>query len=292
MIFRGKEFSDSDIDFIRKTISDNPSLNRRKLSILVCQQFDWRQPNGRLKDRACRDVLLRMNRKGVIQLPPPRRRITSQFDGVKFVDYVEPSKEITGKLSDFNTPVFKVVEHRDERKLWNYLVELYHYKGCRIVVGRHLKYLIYLNQELICCLSFADAVLKLSARDQWIGWNQQQREAGLHLVINNVRFLILPWVKIKNLASKLLSLSAKIIPLDWQRLYNFRPLLMETFVEKQRFSGASYKAANWIYLGQTRGKGRSGMNYYYHGIIKDIYVYPLVNVSILRETLKRTEWYC
>jgi len=172
-----------------------------------------------------------------------------------------------------------------ERHLWNFLIESYHYKGCRITVGRHLKYLIYLDGQLIGCFAFADAVLKLTARDQWIGWNPQQREAGLHLIINNVRFLILPWVKIKNLASKLLSLSAKIVPLDWQRFYHYRPVLMETFVEKQRFTGTSYKAANWIYLGQTRGKGRSGMKYYYHGIIKDIYVYPLVKISLLRQTL-------
>jgi len=128
--------------------------------------------------------------------------------------------------------------------------------------------------------------LKLTARDQWIGWTQEQRETNLHLIINNVRFLILPWVKVKNLASKLLSLSAQIVPSDWLYYYNFRPVMLETFVETQRFTGASYKAANWIYLGQTKGKGRSGMNYYYHGIIKDIYIYPLLNPSSVRHTLR------
>jgi hypothetical protein len=289
MIIRGKKFSNSDIELIKRTISDNPTLSRRKLSLLLCQKLHWRQPNGHLKDRACRDVLIRMDQKGIIKIPEPSYELKTQTAGVKQVHFVEPSKEITGKLSDFNTPVFKAVENFPQRQLWNYLVDQYHYKGCRVVVGRHVKYLVYLNQNIIGCFGFADAVLQLKCRDQWIGWDVQKRQAGLHLVINNVRFLILPWVKIKNLASKLLGLSAKIVPQDWQRLYHYRPLLMETFVEKQRFSGASYKAANWTYLGQTRGKGRSGMNYYCHGIIKDVYVYPLITISLLRENLKKSE---
>jgi len=289
MIIRGRQFTDSDINFIKKMIADNPQLSRRKLSILICQRLDWRQPNGNLKDRACRDVLIRLNQKGIIELPQPYYQLKTQTAGVKQVPFVEPATEITGKVGDFDTPVFKVVEDSARRRLWNYLVDRYHYKGCRIVVGRHLKYLVYLNQNIIGCFGFADAVLQLSVRDQWIGWDSQQRKAGLHLIINNVRFLILPWVKIKNLASKLLSLSAKIVPQDWHRFYSYRPLLMETFVERQRFSGASYKAANWIYLGQTRGKGRSGMRYYRHGIIKDVYVYPLIKISLLRNKLQQSE---
>ena len=136
-------------------------------------------------------------------------------------------------------------------------------------------------------MAFADSVLKLSVRDQWVGWTAPQREANLHLIINNVRFLILPWVKVRNLASKLLGLSARIVPVDWHDYYHFRPVLLETFVEQQRFSGASYKAANWRHLGQTQGKGRSGMNYYYHGIIKDVYIYPLLKPEVVRETLTR-----
>jgi hypothetical protein len=288
MIIRGREFSQSDIDLIEETISDNPTLSRRKLSILICQQLDWQQANGNLKDRACRDVLLRLQQKGLIRIPQGRYQLNTQSIQIKPIQFIRPPAEINGKLSDFNTPVFKVVQQKHERQLWNYLMENYHYKGCRITVGRHLKYFSYVDRHLICCFAYSDAVLKLSARDQWIGWNQQQRETNLHLVINNVRFLILPWVNIKNLASKLLSLSAKVVPLDWQRFYNYRPLLMETFVERQRFSGASYKAANWIYLGQTRGNGRSGMKYYYHGVIKDIYVYPLIKISLLRRALTET----
>jgi hypothetical protein len=285
MIIRGKDFNDSDIELIKKTISENPLMSRRKLSILIADLLDWRQPNGRLKDRAVRDVLLRLNQKGLIGLPDPAYAMPTQTAGVKRIAFQEPTSAMTGRIDDFSIPVFKVVEHDDDRRLWNYLVEKYHYKGCRIVVGRHLKYLLYLDGALIGCFAFADAVLKLNVRDQWIGWNSRQRESRLCLVVNNVRFLLLPWVRVRNLASKLLGLSAGIVAKDWQHLYHYRPLLFETFVETDRFSGASYKAANWIYLGQTRGKGRSGMRYYDHGILKDVYVYPLVDLVSLRQTL-------
>jgi hypothetical protein len=289
MLIRGKQFTASDIELVKQTISEKSKLSRRKLSILICQELDWRQPNGNLKDRACRDVLLRLDQRGIIHLPKPSYTFSTQTAGVKKVHFVEPSKEITGTPSDFNTPVFKIVENSEQGQLWNYLVDKYHYKGCRIIVGRHIKYLVYLDQNIIACFGFADAVLQLKSRDQWIGWNRRQREEGLHLIINNVRFLILPWIKIRYLASKLLSLAVKIVPDHWQELYNYRPLLLETFVEKQRFCGTSYKAANWIYLGQTQGKGRSGMKYYDHGIIKDVYVYPLTSLSQLRKQLLKSE---
>lgn len=286
MIIRGHEFTANDINYINEIISDNPTYSRYKLSLIISAHLNWRQANGNLKDRACRDVLLRLSNNGIIQLPQGQYERNTQSITIKPIDFKRPSSDLVGSIGNFSTPTFKVVQQTSDRQLWNYLVETYHYKGCRIIVGRHLKYFIYIANQLIGCFAFADSVLKLTARDQWIGWTQQQREANLHLVINNVRFLILPWVKVKNLASKLLSLSARIVPCDWQRYYNFRPLMLETFVEKQRFTGASYKAANWIYLGQTKGKGRCGMKYYYHGIIKDIYIYPLLKPSSVRHSLR------
>ena len=286
MIIRGREFTASDIALINKTISDNPTLSRRKLSLIVSENLNWRQHNGNLKDRACRDVLLRLSNKNLIKLPKGQYEFNKQSISIKSINFTQPATDLVGTVSDFEKPIFKLVQDASERQLWNYLVENYHYKGCKITVGRHLKYLIYIANQLIGCFAFADSVLKLTVRDQWIGWTAKQRETNLHLIINNVRFLILPWVKVKNLASKLLSLAAQIVPSDWLCYYNFRPVMLETFVETQRFTGASYKAANWIYLGQTKGKGRSGMNYYYHGIIKDIYIYPLLNPSSVRRSLR------
>jgi hypothetical protein len=287
MKIRGREFSTNDIKIIKEIISNHPQLSRRQLSLLISEALNWRQPNGNLKDRACRDVLLRLSKDGIIQLPEAQSDFTRQSIRIKSIDFLRPSSDLVGSVDDFNNPSLKVVQRINERQLWNYLIDNYHYKGCRITVGRHLKYFIYLENQIIGCIAFADSVLKLTARDQWVGWTLQQREANLHLIINNVRFLILPWVKVQNLASRLLSLSARIIPSDWQGYYHFRPVLLETFVEPQRFSGTIYKAANWLYLGQTQGKGRSGMNYYYHGIIKDIYIYPLLKPAAVRHTLTR-----
>lgn len=289
IIIRGREFSPMEIDLIKALVSSHSDLSRRKLSILISEKLNWCQANGNLKDRACRDVLIRLNKQGVITLPKPTIDVTTQTAGVKHIEFNEPSVYMTGTPQNFPPPAFHLVQNNEERNLWNYLIDRYHYKGCRIVVGRHVKYLIYLDQNIIGCIGFADAVLQLKSRDQWIGWDDKQRQANLHLIINNVRFVILPWVKIKYLASKLLSLSVKLVVNHWQKLYNYRPLLIETFVEKQRFFGTSYKAANWIYLGQTRGKGRSGMKYYHHGIIKDIYVYPLTRFSGLHKQLLKSE---
>jgi hypothetical protein len=282
---RGKQFTNSEIDLIKQIIAVNPGLSRCALSILISQRLNWRQANGHLKDRACRDVLLRLAQKGLIELPRPVYTLKTQTAGVKELAFVAPENAIRGQTGDFTKLVFKIVADAARRQWWNYLVDKYHYKGCRIIVGRHLKYLVYLEQELIACFGFADAVLHLNSRDHWLGWNPQQRAVKLHLIINNVRFLILPWVKIRNLASKLLSISAQIVPADWHRFYHYRPVLIETFVEQPRFRGTSYQAANWIYLGQTEGLGRSGLKYYAHGIIKDVYVYPLIRLSDLKRQL-------
>jgi hypothetical protein len=282
---RGKQFGNCEIALIKQIIAENPGISRRELSILISQRLNWYQANGHLKDRACRDVLLRLAQKGLIDLPQPIYTLKTQNAGVKAIDFIEPVTTITTNISELPRPIFKIAHDSASRQLWNYLIDTYHYKGCRIVVGRHIKYLVYVEQQLIGCFAFADAVLQLHSRDQWLGWNEQQRAANLHLIINNVRFLILPWVQIRNLASKLLSLSSRIVPDDWQRIYHYRPVLIETFVEQQRFRGTCYQAANWIYLGQTEGLGRSGMKYYAHGIIKDVYVYPLTPLSDLKRQL-------
>lgn len=193
MVIRGRNFSSADLRRIQEIISENSFATRRKLSLLIAEQLDWRQPNGNLKDRATREVLLRLSLKKLIYLPEPLYQLKEQTAGVKQIDFLEPAVEIIGRIDNFGTPVFTIAENVRDRQLWNYLIEKYHYKGCRVIVGRHLKYLLYLNDQLIGCLAFADAVLQLSARDKWISWNTQQREAGLARIINNVRFLILPW---------------------------------------------------------------------------------------------------
>jgi len=219
-----------------------------------------------------------MNEAGIIDLPrlrlnPPQksRRPKDRWKDI-FKERKEPIEE---SLSNLGKIRLQMVRSTTEKRFWNYLIDKYHYLGYRRVIGSQVKYLIYSQGELLGCIGFADAVLKLNLRDKWIGWSIKTRERNLYLIINNVRFLILPWVRVKNLASKILSLVGKQVPEDWNYYYGYRPVLLETFVDVGKFSGTAYKASNWTNLGRTKGKGRCGMKYFIHNRPKDIYVYPL-----------------
>lgn len=251
---------------------------RVKISKMVCEAINWRQANGQLKDVACREVLRKMDARGIINLPPPM----CSFGGrgirprEKWKDiFTEENIPVEGELQDLGKINLKIANKDTLRNLWEYMIDKYHYLGYRRPIGASVKYLIYSSERLIGCIGFADAVLKLNLRDKWIGWSIEEREKKLHLVINNIRFLILPWVKVKNLATKILSMVSKEVQKDWESFYEYKPVLIETFVDIGKFIGTSYKAANWIYLGRTIGKGRTGMNYYVHNQPKDVYVYPL-----------------
>jgi len=284
-VFRNRKFTIPEIELIRKIIHENKNSSRKKISKLVCEMLNWRQENGMLKEVACRDVLLRMHRLALIKLPPPKIHWTTKNirDRSRYKFNIE-QEIINGEISDFNKIMFELVNITHKVKLWNHLIDRYHYLGYKTIVGRHLNYIIYLDGKLIGCIGFADSVLKLNLRDRWIGWSIQEREKNLRFVINNNRFLILPWASVKNLASKVLSIAVKEVQKDWECLYGYRPVLVETFVDANRFKGTCYKAANWIYLGKTIGKGRRGMKYFIHNQPKDVYVYPLCKdyLKILR----------
>lgn len=275
---RGREFTKADIEIIKNIIEKNPLKPRLFQSQKICEELHWRQANGILKDRACREVMLRLHNKGLIECPPkrlkPRNKKGNKSKKMK-ITFAEPAQIKAGYAGDYSEIKFETVRGTEKENLWDYLIERYHYLGYQVMVGHHLKYLIYLDSELCGCTGFSDGVLKLKLRDTWIGWNIDDREKNLHKVINNSRYLILPWIKVKYLSSKILSIIIRQIKNDWKTYYGYSPMLCETFVDKNRFSGISYKAANWIYLGETKGKGRSGMKYHYHGIKKDLYVYPL-----------------
>lgn len=275
-VFRGRKFNEKEIALIKSVAEEHRNESRRKISKMICELINWRQPNGILKDRACRDVLLRMNEKGLIDLPPirtkPRKKSSKAVDRLN-IDFKNPDQEI--KELDFNSLRLEMIRGKKDERLWDYLIDRYHYLGYRTLIGHFLKYLIYSEDKLLGCIGFADGVLKLNLRDDWIGWSVEEREKNLHFLINNVRFLILPWVKVKNLASKILSLASRQVPEDWNSYYGYRPVLFETFVDIGKFIGTSYKAANWICLGRTKGEGRCGMKYFVHNRPKDIYVYPL-----------------
>jgi hypothetical protein len=238
--------------------------------------WNWKQPNGWLKDRACRDLLLALERFGEIQLPPrknpgPRGKKRVSTQKYLFLDH----KPLEGKVSDYGPLSLTMIRKSAEEPLWDFLIHRYHYLGHPLIVGSYLKYLVRLDGRLVAALGWGSAAWKVGSRDAFIGWDPQTRKRNLHQVVNNVRFLILPWVRVKHLASKILAANAKVLREDWPAFYHTPIQLLETFVDLSRFAGTSYRAANWQYLGRTKGSAKKGSRYTYHGQAKAVFVYPL-----------------
>ena len=269
----GRNFSQEEMMQIRKLIIEDPVRSRAELSRLTCQALKWYKADGGLKDMSARVAMLRMQEDGLISLPPPRCKRPDPT--VHLTDQTNPGLAIeqpAGTLTPIN---LQRVQHKSDSRLWNEYIERYQYLGHKPLPGAQLRYFIYAQNQLIALLGFGAAAWQTAPRDQFIGWSHDQRKKNLHLIINNARFLILPWVQSKNLASMILSKAAKRVPDDWQEQYNYRPVLLETFVEKPRFEGTCYKAANWQYLGKTKGRGKLGISGKLSVPIKGLWVYPL-----------------
>ena len=238
-----------------------------------CRELHWLRPDGRLKDMSCRVAMLRMHREGLIRLPPPikgnanGRRITSRSDPADLVS------EAAEKLPDLR---LKPVTGKEDSSMWNEYTHRYHYLGYQPLPGDQLRYLITSAGRILGLLGFGAAAWKTEPRDQWIGWSTSQRERNLHRVVNNARFLILPWVSSPNLASKVLGMAARNLASHWEETYGYSPVLLETFVQRDRFAGTCYKAANWSYLGDTKGRGKLDVKHRNAVPIKAVFVYPLV----------------
>ena len=272
--YRSRELNLHDIDFIQELISKHYARGRSHISQLLCEAWQWKQKNGKLKEYAARDLLLRLEEKGFIKLPPrlrPKNNLKKKsFDQIPLF----LKEQLEGSVGEHTKPVIKLVGPQDSY-LWNYLVHHYHYLKEPKLVGEHLRYLAFINGRVVGCLAWASAAWKVKDRDQFIGWDATTKGKNLQLIANNTRFLIPPWVKIKYLASKLLSLSVKTLSDDWQQTYSHPIYLAETFVDTARFKGICYRAANWIKVGQTKGNAKKGNDYLYHGQPKAIYLYPL-----------------
>lgn len=274
---RGRHITSTVLGEIRQTIDENWKLGRTAISRILCQQWDWRQPNGQLKAMACRDLLLRLERKSLISLPPRIHNNNNQKRCNWFPELFDKidTQPIIGRVAQFNHIHQEMVRGSDKEKLWDYLIDQYHYLGYTQIVGSYLKYLVYINNQLAACVGWGSAAWKVGCRDRFIGWNTEQRKSNLWAIANNVRFLILPWVDVKHFASKALALSTRILPADWYQAFSQQLVLIETFVDRSRFHGTCYRAANWIHLGDTKGSAKSGASYQRHGIIKSVFVYPL-----------------
>jgi hypothetical protein len=272
---RKRTIAEADLELIQATVNKHWSKGRKHISKLLCQQWNWRQPNGRLKDMACREVLLTLNRKGLITLPP-RLNSANNDKRNRSILVVEIDKSpLNAKLSDLPSVKLTLVRNTPLEPLYNSLVQQHHYLGYRQIVGNHLKYIAFIGERPVACLGWGSAAWSVKSRDSFVGWNKATKEENLHLVVNNTRFLVLPWVSVKCLASKILALNHRRISDDWLKIYNHPLYLLETFVEKERFAGTCYKAANWICVGQTKGSAKRGHDHLFHGNSKDVYLYPL-----------------
>lgn len=272
--YSGRDFSAEELVAIRTRIETVANLSRWALSIWICQQLGWRKPDGGLKEMSCRVALLRMEKDGLLRLPPPQRRNGNGKCKPKLTAATDPHPPVclpAGKLGPLE---LAIVNDKQDSQLWNEYIERYHYLGYQPLPGAQLRYFVYANQQLVALLGFGAAAWSLAPRDRWIGWSASSRKAHLHQVVNNARFLILPWIESKNLASCILGRVSRRLASDWKARYLIEPLLVETFVDAQRFRGTCYRAANWKYLGQTKGRGKKGPHKPTCPI-KDIWVYPL-----------------
>jgi hypothetical protein len=269
----GRDFSEEELTQIRQLIAEDPGCNRSQLSRLTCQALGWRKADGGLKEMSARVAMLRMQEDGLITLPPPLcKRPDPTVHLSARTDPGAPIDQAAGALMPLN---LQRVRQKSDSRLWNEYIERYHYLGHKPLPGAQLRYFIHTGEQPIALLGFGAAAWQTAPRDRYIGWSHEQRKKNLHLIVNNARFLILPWVKSKNLASMILAMAARQLPDDWQTQYNYRPVLLETFVEKPRFEGTCYKAANWHYLGQTKGRGKLGPAGKQSVPIKDLWIYPL-----------------
>lgn len=274
--YRNRELRAADLDFVRGFIAQHGETNRKGLPRLLCQAWGWRQANGALSEYACRDLLLRLEERGEITLPK-RRRATWQRRRLPLlpIDLIPlVGLEVRDPDADLDQLEVRPIA-AEERLGWRLFMERYHYLGYRPPIGEHRLYAAFLDGELVALLGWAAAALRAPLREQYIGWDEQTKRRRLHLVVNNVRFLVLPWVQVKNLASKVLATNLRRLSTDWEQAYGHPVYLAETFVDPTRFRATCYRAANWICLGQTAGRSKQGNAYVFTHVPKALYVFPL-----------------
>jgi hypothetical protein len=257
ILYSGRRFSPEELALMRQAATDYASLGITEIARTICEWLDWRRPNGRLKNHECRLLLERLDDQAILKLPPLRRSGCRGPRTVAVEAMIDDPMPIQTSLAELE-PLRLVLVEKSESPLWRQLMERFHYLGCPTPVGAHLRYFVKSGAgKILACLLWTSPAWKMAARDQWIGWNSQQRTRNLQYIVNNSRFLILPAVHVKGLASTILARSARQLPRDWRQHYGYTPLLLETLVDGSRFRGTCYRAANWIFLGNTAGGNRT-----------------------------------
>jgi hypothetical protein len=276
--FCGRQFSSAELQLICAVIKRCAGLSRMELAHTVCELLQWQRSGGGLKARECREFLELLDSQGMVRLPSKRptkpvgsrTRVPVSAEG-------EPAAPLQGKVGAFEPIVLEPVQSEQQRLLFRELVGRYHYLGHAVAFGAHVRYLFYSGEQVLGCMQFSSPAWRMAVRERWIGWDEQARRGNLQRVVNQSRFLILPWVRIANLASVVLSRALHRLRRDWEARYGVEPLLVETLVDESRYSGHCYRAANWIWLGQTAGRGRMDREHQREGAApKAVWVYPLV----------------
>ena len=276
--YRNREITTADLEWLR--LQCVSTATRGDLVQAVCEAWKWRQVNGALSAYACTDLLLRLEERGLLELPPPARpRRTRKRRPLASLPLPPDLIVLTGlEVSDPDADLRHLCVRpivSEERVGWRLYVDRYHYLGDRPIVGEHLLYAALLDGELVALIGWAAAAFRSPLREAYVGWDEATKRRRLHLVANNIRFLILPWVRVRHLASKVLALNLRRLSADWQTVWKHPIYLAETFVDTTRFRGTCYRAANWLCLGETAGRSKHGNNYSHGGTKKALYVYPL-----------------
>lgn len=278
LVLSGRAFGAGEVRQIQETVRLFTKLSRFELAQTLCEHLGWRTPKGQNKVDSCLKALRQLEALGLIEGPARRGYAVRPREPVRLSGRTDPAQPLVGSVADYEPIELEAVEQRGERQLWNDYVARYHYLGYQRPLGAHQRYFIVSrHRERLClgCLLFGVSAWAVAVRDEWIGWSVRARAERLNWVVNNSRFLIFPWVRMANLASRALGLAVRRLGEDWQRRYGYRPVLLETFVDPERYRGTCYQAANWVRLGLTAGRGRLDRHTRYLSTPKIIYVYPL-----------------
>ena len=274
--YRGRVITAEDIAFLHRLIADNPGLSRRRLSAKVCEAWQWKQANGALRDMVCRGLLLMLHRAGAIELPAVRfvaRNPLVERD--RPAPVLLDTTPVIASVQELRPIEVQQVRRTGDEPLFNSLIEHHHYLGYEQPVGEHLKYLVWSHGRPVACMAWSSAPRHLGSRDRFIGWSQQARKRNIRFIAYNTRFLILPWIRAPHLASHILSRVTGALSQDWERLYGHPVWFAETFIDPDRFRGTCYRAANWIPMGRTTGRGKDDLTHCQNRSIKEVFGLPL-----------------
>lgn len=274
--YRGRQVTRDDVALIRELIATRRPASRRALSLALCEAWGWKQANGNPRDMVCRGLLLALQRAGHIELPPPRwlpsrQPVRHRIAPLAAIDQTP----VRGLLAELGPLDLRQVRRSSEESLFNGLIQAHHYLGYTRPVGEHLKYVVYAGERPLACFAWSSAPRHLGPRDRYLGWSSAVRRQSIHFIAYNSRYLILPWVRVPHLASHLLGRMARMLPGEWERMYDHPVWFAETFVDPERFRGTCYRAANWVYLGQTTGRGKNDQTHRANRPLKDVWGLPL-----------------